>query len=234
MAEDDKYPTVSSHLRHRSPLTGWDQAQQRFQAGCILLGQSGQPPSSGAVVVLRGLQHAHPGLGRRVSRLLTEHLAQVSARCLILTWSSTTATGAGVTGTWRVRPGAAGRFRLTSSQQDVHVQQMPSGFSALGPHQSSTRDKSLSELLLSTGDGRRGQNVRETSPTELVQPITEQLPGPALQRQDVFGDHVGVYLEGSQEVASAFLRHNGHLKCSLYVYVICFLLLEWISSFKFD
>lgn len=88
------------------------------------------------------------------------------------------------------------------------MQQMPPGFSAVGPHQSCTRDKSLSELLFLTGDRRRGQSVREASPTELVQPITDQLPGPGLERQDVFGDHVGVCLEGSQEVASAFLRHN--------------------------
>lgn len=59
-------------------------------------------------MVLRGLQHAHPGLGRRISRLLTEHLAQMSARCLILTWSSAIATGAGGYGDMARQAGGCG------------------------------------------------------------------------------------------------------------------------------
>lgn len=60
------------------------------------------------------------------------------------------------------------------------------------------------------GDRSRGQDVREIHPTELVQPIADQLPGPALERQDILDDDGVVYLKGSQEVVSAFLRHSRH------------------------
>lgn len=102
--------TVSSHQRRRLSLTGWDEGQHPVQGGRISLHQPAEPASSGPVVVLRSLHHPHPGLGPRISGLLAKHLPQMSARCLMLTWSRIIATRVGVTGenqhTLTPKPGA--------------------------------------------------------------------------------------------------------------------------------
>lgn len=88
---------------------------------------------------------------------------------------------------------------------------MPSGVSAVGPHQSSTNYKSLSELLFMAGDSMSDQDVWQIGPTELMQPITDQLPCLVLEWQDVFDDYVSVYMQCCQDIVSALLRGKGSL-----------------------
>lgn len=48
---------------------------------------------------------------------------------------------------------------LTFGQQYIHIEKMPSGISAVSPHQGSTDYKSLSELLFVEGDSAGDQDV---------------------------------------------------------------------------
>lgn len=104
--------STGSHQRCCFSLAGWHQGQHPVQGGHIFLSQPAEPSSSSAVVVLRSLQHAHPGLGRCISGLLAEHLPQMSARRLIITWSGIIATGLG--GHWRKSRQRHGKPRTIS------------------------------------------------------------------------------------------------------------------------
>lgn len=69
----------------------------------------------------------------------------------------------------------------TFGQQYVHIEKMPSGVSAVCPHQSTTNYERLPKLLIVAWNRMGDHSVWQTGATELMQPITDQLLGFVLQ-----------------------------------------------------
>lgn len=94
----------------------------------------------------------------------------------------------------------------TFSQEYVHMQKMPPWVSAVDHQQSSSDYKSVSELLFVAGSQTRDHSIWQVCATEMMEPVTDQLLGPVLERQDLFDDRVRVYLKCGEDILNALLK----------------------------